>query len=471
MQRPCQFTGNGYGSCSRTPTAAMTIRIRKGLDVPISGSPEQCITPGKPVRSVGVVASDYPRLRTNLAVALDQEVRLGQPLFHDKRWPEVVFASPGAGRVTAIHRGPRRQLGTVVVRLEGDAEEEFASHDSQSLAELDPQSVRTQLCRSGLWPAFRTRPFDAIPAPRVVPHAIFITAIDTNPLAADPRMVIEGRPEAFRDGVAVVSRLTEGLVYVCHAPGPAPSVPEIDALRTVAFEGPHPAGLPGTHIHCLDPVDETKTVWHIGYQDVIRIGALFRTGRLDMERIIALGGPVVRRPRLVRTRVGASTEDLLVDELEHTQCRVISGSVLAGRRAAGHGRYLGPYDLQLSVLREDADRRFLDWLRPGFDKYSSIRAFTSSLRGRNRTYDLTTSQHGSPRAMVPIGNFESVMPLDILPAPLLKALIVRDVETAQALGCLELSEEDLALCSFVCCSKYEYGSYLRETLDALQETH
>ena len=188
-----------------------------------------------------------------------------------------------------------------------------------------------------------------------------------------------------------------------------------------------------------------------------------------MERVVALGGPVACRPRLLRTRVGASTEDLLEGELQPRDCRVVSGSVLGGRRAAGRARYLGPYDLQLSVLEEDRTRSFLNWLAPGLDSYSSIRAFVSAIRSRRHRFPLTTSQHGSPRAMIPIGNFENVMPLDILPAPLLKALIVQDIETARALGCLELDEEDLALCSFVCCSKYEYGSFLRDALELIEK--
>jgi Na+-transporting NADH:ubiquinone oxidoreductase subunit A len=266
-----------------------------------------------------------------------------------------------------------------------------------------------------------------------------------------------------------VSRLTDGPVYVCHAPGPDVELPQVASVTPVIFDGPHPAGLPGTHIHFLDPVSDSKSVWHLSYQDVIAIGSLFATGRLSTERVIALGGPLVLRPRLLRTRSGASTEDLLKGEVQPLECRVISGSILGGRRAAGRAQYLGPYDLQVSVLREDRSRHFLGWLAPGIDNYSAIRAFASALRPRSHRYPLTTSQHGSPRAMIPIGNFEKIMPLDILPAPLLKALIVRDAETARALGCLELDEEDLALCSFVCSSKYEYGAFLRDTLDLIEK--
>jgi Na+-transporting NADH:ubiquinone oxidoreductase subunit A len=321
---------------------------------------------------------------------------------------------------------------------------------------------------SGAWTAIRTRPFGKIPTADSSPHSIFVTAMDTNPLAADPSVVIAERAQDFCDGIAVLSRLTDGKVFVCQSPGAQAELPNLESVTAVFFDGPHPAGLPGTHIHFLDPVSDNKSVWHLGYQDVIAIGSLFTTGRLATERVIALGGPVVRRPRLLRTRLGASTQDLLNGELEATECRVISGSILGGRRAAGRARYLGPHDLQISVLREDRSRRFLNWLSPGFGRFSSIRAFTSALRPGGHEFPLTTSQNGSPRAMVPIGNFEKVMPLDILPAPLLKSLIVHDTETARALGCLELAEEDLALCSFVCCSKYEYGTYLRETLDLIE---
>lgn len=447
----------------------MRIRIRRGLNIPISGAPEQRIDDANPVGWVALVAKDYQGLRPQLMVEVGDRVRLGQPLFSDKSNPGVVFVSPGCGEVVAIHRGERRSLQSVVVRLEGDEEERFASHDRGALTTLDPHEVRELLLASGLWTSFRTRPFGKIPAADASPHSIFVTAIDTNPLSADPHVVVSERAQDFSDGVAVISRLTGGKVYVCQAPGNELDLPKLESVTPATFEGPHPAGLPGTHIHFLDPVSENKSVWHLSYQDVIAIGSFFTSGRLSMERIVALGGPVIRRPRLIRTRIGASTEDILHDEVEPTDCRVISGSILDGRRAAGRARYLGPYDLQISVLHEDRSRHFLNWLAPGINKYSSIRAFASALRPRSHQFSLTTSQNGSPRAMIPIGNFEKVMPLDILPAPLLKALIVHDTETARALGCLELDEEDLALCSFVCCSKYEYGSYLRYTLDLIEK--
>ncbi len=447
----------------------MHVRVRKGLDIPIAGEPEQHIRDANPVGWVASVARDYRGLQPRLLAEVGGRVSLGQPLYYDKSNPEVMYTSPGCGEVVAIHRGDRRALQSVVVRLDGDDEVTFGSHEPEGLRSLDRSLVRDVLLRSGLWTALRTRPFGKVPHADAVPHSIFVTAIDTNPLSADPRVVIAERENDFRDGLAVVSRLTDGKVHVCHAPGPAFDLPRVESVTHDVFEGPHPAGLVGTHIHFIDPVSDSKSVWYLSYQDVIAIGYLFKTGRIHTERVVALGGPLVRRPRLLRTRFGASTQDLLNGELQPAASRVISGSVLGGRRAAGRARYLGPYDLQLIALHEDDSRHFLDWVAPGFAKYSAIRAFAGALRPKSHRFALTTSQQGSPRAMVPIGNFEKVMPLDILPAPLLKALIVQDTETAKALGCLELEEEDLALCSFVCCSKYEYGSFLRDVLDLIEK--
>ena len=445
----------------------MRIRIRKGLDLPITGAPKQEIDTGRPVGSVALVANDYQGLAVKLMVEVGDRVRLGQPLFCDKHHPDTLFTSPGCGTVSEIKRGARRAVQAVVVELEGNDEQIFEPCDRTNLTKLDREAVQELLLASGLWTRLRTRPFSRVPEPRTSPHSIFVTAIDTNPLAADPEVVVRECAQDFGDGVAVLSRLTDGEVYVCQQAGTAFDLPSVESVTPAIFEGPHPAGLPGTHIHFIDPVGTTKTVWHINYQDVITIGRLLTTGRISTERVVALGGPAVKRPRLLRTRFGANTVDLLDGELEEMECRIISGSVLNGRRAAGWARYLGPYHLQISVLPEDHHRKLFGWLAPGFNEYSAINAFTSALRWHHE-FPMTTSQHGRPRAMVPIGNFEKVMPLDILPAPLLKAVLVRDTQSARELGCLELDEEDLALCSFVCCSKYEYGPALRDNLDIIE---
>lgn len=449
----------------------MRFTIKKGLDLPIGGAPEHIIEDAPPVESVAVTGRDYVGMKPTMMVAEGDRVTLGQPLFEDKKTPGVFYTAPGAGEVTAINRGQKRILQSVVIRLdqpEAPAEAIFEPVAAERLAALDRDEVRDRLIRSGLWPALRTRPYSKVPVPGTAPRSIFVTAIDTDPLAADPAVIVNERREDFVNGLRVLTRLTDGPLFLCKAPDA--DIPAIDEARlTVAeFAGRHPAGLVGTHIHFLDPVDTGARVWHIGYQDVIAFGTLFTEGRIDVSRIVALGGPSVRRPRLLRTRLGANIEELLREELHAVSSRAVSGSVLSGRRAAGWGTYLGRYHNQVSVLPEEREREFLGWLRPGRDKFSKINVFLSSLMPPNE-YRFTTSQNGSPRAMVPIGNYEEVMPLDILPTQLLRALLVRDTDTAQALGCLELDEEDLALLSFVDVAKYDFGPHLRANLELIEK--
>jgi Na+-transporting NADH:ubiquinone oxidoreductase subunit A len=358
----------------------------------------------------------------------------------------------------------------VVIRLEGDGAENFNRYDAKKLASLNTNQVKENLLASGMWTVFRTRPYSKVPTPESRPHSIFVTAIDTRPLAVRPDVVIKEYRQDFIDGLTVLTHLTEGKVFVCKAPdGDVPTL-DSDRCQLAAFEGPHPAGLPGTHIHFLDPVSVAKTVWHLNYQDVIAIGKLFTTGQLWTERVIALGGPPVLKPRLLRTRMGANTNDLLENELEDIECRIVSGSVLSGRRALGMESYLGRYHTQLSVLAEDHTRELLGWLDPRpRNKFSLLNVFFPNRSPQAPAPSLTTTQNGSPRPLVPFGQYERIMPLDILPSQLLRHLLVSDTDTAQALGCLELDEEDLALCSFVCSGKTDYGPVLRKNLTQIEK--
>lgn len=448
----------------------MLIKIKKGLDLPISGKPEQRVDTAREVRHVALLGVDHVDLKPTMLVAEGDRVKLGQPLFEHKKLPGVRYTSPGAGEVVAVNRGARRMLQSVVIKLDETEEEEtFESYSSAQLSTLSADQVRDNLLASGQWAAFRTRPYGKTPHPETHPAAIFVTAMDTNPLAADPRVSLGEHAQAFNDGLTVLSHLTDGPVWVCTAPDAQVSAPSSDKIRVAHFEGPHPAGLPSTHIHYLDPVSASKVVWHLNYQEVIAMGKLFTTGRIWTERIVALGGPQVRNPRLLRTRSGACIEELLENELTDDHHRAISGSVWSGRRVAGWSAYLGRHHLQISVLKEGNQREFMGWLNPGRRKFSKINVMLSSFfRNRGEEYDLTTSQNGSPRAMVPIGNFEEVMPLDILPTQLLRYLLVSDTDMAQKLGCLELDEEDLALCSFVCVGKYDYAPVLRKNLTQIE---
>jgi len=445
----------------------MRITIKKGLDVPISGKPDPVVANGNEVGSVALVGWDTPGLKPKMAVAQGDRVKLGQHLFTDKRNPGVRYTAPGCGIVSAINRGERRVLNSVAIELDGDDAESWRAYEPGEIDKIDAETIRKTLAECGLWTALRGRPFGRIPAPDSTPHSIFITATNTNPLAVDPALVIAEDTEAFLTGIRLVSRLTEGPTYICTRAGADIPVPEGEHYRHAEFAGPHPAGLVGTHIHFLDPVSIKKTVWHIGYQNTMAIGRLFLSGRLPTERIIALGGPMVRNPRLLRTRRGASTADILAGELHPGNSRVISGSVLSGHRASGMLGWLGAYHNQISVIQEGSPREFLSFMRLGRHKYSTLRAFASVFTHKG-DYAMTSTQNGSPRAMVSTGSFERIMPLDILPTVLLKALLVRDTDSAQQLGCLELDEEDLALCSFVCNGKYNYGPHLRKALDEIE---
>ena len=445
----------------------MRFKIRKGLDIPLTGEPEPTIDDGNPVSTVAALGTDVVGLKPRMAVRVGDRVKLGQALFVDKRNPTVDFTAPGAGEVIAINRGARRALQSVVIRLDGDDAVEFDRYDDDRLAHLDRETVKKNLVASGLWTAIRTRPFSRIPNPASEPAAIFVTAMDTSPLAADPKLIIDANGKAFANGLKVIAHLTGGKVYVNTKPNPGFDVPSDAPFVHNEFSGPHPAGLVGTHIHFLEPVSEHKTVWHLRYHHVITIGRLFDEGRLPTRRIVALTGPMAKRPRLLRTRLGASTEDLLRDEIKPGPVRVISGSALSGHRAAGPLAWLNRYHNQITVLANQSPRELLAWAKPGFGKYSATRAFAGH-PFKHRGFDLTTNQNGSPRAMVSIGSFEALMPLDILATPLLKALLVEDTDRAKALGALELDEEDLALCSFACNGKYDYGPYLRMNLDEIE---
>lgn len=437
------------------------IKIKKGLDLPITGEAKQVIEQGAKVRSVALCGYDYVGMKPTMLVKVGDKVKKGQVLFSDKKTEGVVFTAPAAGTVAAINRGAKRVFQSLVIDVEGDEQETFAKYSAAELAKLDADKVVENLVNSGLWTALRTRPFSRVPAPATRPNSIFVNAMDTNPLAANPEVIIGEQSEAFKAGVSVLSRLAK--VFVCKEQGA-----KVDAndAQVEEFAGVHPAGLTGTHIHFLDPVSESKTVWSLNYQDAIAIGQLFLTGELNSDRVVALAGPVVTKPRLVRTTVGANLQELTAGELEAGENRVISGSVFAGRTAQGAVAYLGRYHLQVSCLQEGRERFLFRYLTPGSDRHSVLNVFISKLFGKK--LDFTTTTNGSERAMVPVGSYEKVMPLDILPTQLLRALIVGDQDTAVKLGALELEEEDLALCTYACPGKYEYGPILRNNLTIIE---
>jgi Na+-transporting NADH:ubiquinone oxidoreductase subunit A len=444
------------------------IKITRGLDIPIQGAPRQAIEDAPAARAVALVGFDYVGMKPTMEVREGDRVKRGQLLFTDKKTAGVRYTAPAGGVVSAINRGARRVLQSVVIEVDGDEAETYPSCTVETAAELDADTIRQQLVQSGQWTALRTRPFSKVPAVDSDAAAIFITAIDTHPLAADPALVIAEQGEAFALGQDLLARLTSGKVYVCTAGGAAFERGKAGNIEVAEFSGPHPAGLAGTHVHLLEGVNSSKVVWTIGYQDVIAIGRLFLDGSLFSERVVALCGPQVESPRLLRTRVGADLQALCAGQMKEGDNRIISGSVLGGRSVRGATSYLGRYANQVSVLLEGRQRELFGWLSPGFKKHSNLGIYFTSFFG-TKPLAMTTNTNGSERAMVPVGSYEKVMPLDILPTQLLRALIVGDTEMAQALGCLELEEEDLALCSYVCPGKYEYGPILRDNLTRIEK--
>ena len=444
------------------------IKIRRGLELPISGKPQQSIEDGPSIRSAAIIGFDYFGMKPTMAVAVGDKVKKGQLLFTDKKTEGVRYTAPVAGTVSAINRGQQRVLQSVAIDIEGDEAEQFATYNSAELASLTREQVVENLVQSGLWTALKTRPYSKVPAIDGEPANIFVSAMDTNPLAADPSVVIAQKPEAFKQGITVLANLTQGKLYVSHAQGV--DIPKVDAenIAYETFAGVHPAGNVGTQMHFLAPVSLTRTAWSIGYQDVIAVGELFTTGVLNSERVVALAGPQVESPRLVKTLVGANLDELTAGQIKTGDIRVVSGSVFGGRTARGPLAYLGRYHMQVTVLEEGRERPFLHYFTLGNSRFSKMPIYLSKLFGK-KLFDFTTSANGSERAMVPVGAYERVMPMDMLPTQLLRALIVGDTDMAQKLGCLELEEEDLALCTFICPGKYEYGPILRDNLTRIEK--
>lgn len=436
--------------------ADIRVVLKKGLDVRVDGPPEQVIRAASRVRRVALLGRDYAGLKPHMEVEPGQAVGLGEPLFVDKRDPGVAYPSPGSGRVIEINRGRRRVLQSVVVALDDSAAEERTFDVS---SRCDAGAIRDVLCRSGAWTAFRKRPYDRVPSSASSPQSIFVTAMDTRPLAPAPGVVIAARRREFEAGMLILSRLGDWPVYLCTGVDWHGYGVDEQHIRHVEFAGPHPAGLPGTHIHHLAPVTAERGVWHIGYQDVIAIGYLFTTGRLLTERIVSLAGSGVAKPALLKTRTGAAIDDLVDGELRQKgqggDLSLLSGSVLDGTRADGPQAYLGRYHNQVTVVSQSSSQR------PAGIVARALEAW--------RLRSWAPGGDALPAPMIPVGAFDRVMPLDVLPVPLLRALLVKDTDTAQALGCLDLAEDDLALCSYVCPAKQNYGAVLRANLEQIEK--
>ncbi|PSL18283.1 Na+-transporting NADH:ubiquinone oxidoreductase subunit A [Shimia abyssi] len=437
--------------------------------MPIQGAPRTEIEAAPKVETFGILGNDYIGLKPRILVAEGDVVGAGTPIMINKDLPDVQIVSPVAGRVKAINRGARRRLISIEITAQDDAADAVDAVDFSNVGDIStPEGLTERLCAAGLWSAFRTRPYSKVPDPASRPASIYITALDTEPLAANPTPIIQEEADAFSKGVEAIATLSEGKTYLCQEEGANLPGSDLANVEPVAFTGPHPAGLAGTHMHFLEPPTGSKTVWTIGYSDVLMIGRLLLTGKYDASTVIALTGPVCADPRLVRTISGASMEELSAgDKPTDLPVRMVSGSVLSGTAGDGVDAYLGRYARQITLIEEDHKQIPMGWIRPMFAKYAVQPVLGSALS--KVKFPLTTNLNGGRRAMVPLGTFEELMPQDFLPTQLMRALLVIDTDQAQLLGALELAEEDLGLIGFACPAKYEYGEALRDCLTKIEK--
>ncbi len=445
------------------------IQIRRGLDVPIHGAADaSAVVDRLSAKATGLLPfQESPGLKARPFVEEGAAVKVGTPLLCDRRDERALFCSPAAGRVEAIHRGPRRVVLGVQIAVDNfDSMVEFPEINPLT---ADAEAVREALCQSGFWPCLRQRPYDKVADSSETPSALFVNGADSSPLATSPRTLIRGRENAFRAGLQVLRRLTEGPVHLCTGPGEDWSAFMVDGVEHTIFSGPHPSGLVGTHIHKLHPVGQARKVWHIDAQATADIGQLFLTRRFPTTRVVAVTGPAAKAPKLVRTRRGISMLELLEGEVEAKEGRIVNGSPLAGPEAAPGTPvgFLGRYVNQVTILEDAVGRDLLGWALPVAGRFTQTNTLFDKFFRKRFKFD--TDTNGSLRAVVPIGQYESVMPLDILPTQLVKALLSHDLELAEQLGALELAEEDMALLEFVDNSKQPLTKMLRSMLETIEK--
>ncbi len=441
------------------------IRLRKGLNIKLAGKAEKILMPEIAVTRFGVRFADFPGLVARLEVKEGTPVKAGSVLFHDKAFPEIKYVSPVSGVVREIVRGDKRLLTEVVIEQAGSEKIDFGAADPITLTR---EEVRTRLLGSGMWPVLRQRPYHIVARPDAVPRAVFISAFDTAPLAPDLDFVMANtHGNHLQTGINALSRLTDGKIHISHEAG-STFASEMKNLRNVelhSFAGPHPAGNVGVQIHHIDPVVRGEVVWTVDLQDVVALGRLFDKGFYDRERIIALAGAGVIHRKYHRIRPGASVSGILKSNLQEGSQRVISGNALTGRRITPEG-FLGFYDNTVTVLSEGDQSEFLGWATPGLKKFSYWRVFLSKLLPA-KEYDIDTNLHGGRRAFVVTGHYENVLPMDIYPIQLVKAILAGDVELMENLGIYEVAEEDFALCEYIDPSKTEIQEIIRSGINLM----
>lgn len=443
------------------------IKIRKGLNIKLAGKAEKVLEKTELLSTYAVKPTDFPGLVPKLLVKPEDKVKAGTPLFYDKNKPEVLFTSPVSGTVKTINRGERRAILEVIV--ESDGSQVFEQFETGNLESLSRDEVKAIILKSGAWPGIIQRPYAVVANPADSPKSIFISGLDSAPLASDYDYAITGEEAAMQKGVDVLRKLTDGAVHLTVAADNATNsiFNRIKGVEYHQISGPHPAGNVGIQIHHIAPINKGDVVWTLDPWAVIILGRLFLKGIYDAQKVIALVGSEVLKPRYYRVISGAGIEKIVAGKVSDAPLRYITGNVLTGEKVTTHG-FLGYYHNTLTVIPEGKHFEFLGWAAPGFNKFSASKTFLSSLLPK-KTYRLDTNLNGGERAYVMTGQYEKVVPMDIYPVHLIKAILAEDIEAMENLGIYEVAEEDFALCEYVCTSKIEVQEIVRRGLDMMMK--
>ena len=445
------------------------ITIKKGHDIHMSGEPAKNIESAGHPTFVAYQPEEFRYIKPKLLVKEGDSVKIGSPLFFDKCMPDVKWASIGGGKISAIHYGYRRVIEKIIIELDKYEEAvEYTAFDHNEISGLSKTQVTDHLLAAGIWPMIRQRPYNKIANPEDTPNSIFISCYNSAPLTVDLDVALRNRSSSFQAGITALSKLTDGNVNVIvDETCTSSTFMDLKDAETHMISGPHPAGNVGIQIHHIDPLKPGKVVWTVDAQHVVTIGRLFLKGVFDPSLIIAVGGSGVKNPTHLKSRLGASMETLTVDRLQDGPQRMISGDVLTGK-TSDKNDFVHFYESTVSVIPHSDKRPFLGMLHPGSGKshYSLTNTYFSF--GAN-SFPFSTLLNGEERAMMPINSWENVLPMDILPNQLYRAILANDVEEMEQLGLIECDEEDFALCSFACPSKIDVGSVIRQGLDVLEK--
>ncbi len=443
------------------------IKIKKGLNISLLGTAEKIMKKADQADFYAIKPTDFVGIRPKLVVKVGDKVKAGTPLFFDKFQPEVQFTSPVSGEIVEINRGERRAILEVVVKADKTIEyEEFKVGDPKNLSR---EEIIEALQKSGLWPSLRQRPYSTIANPNDTPKAIFISAFDSAPLAPDMDYIVKDCVECFQKGIDVLSKLTNGKIHLnlnADYP-PADTFTKAKGVELNYFTGPHPSGNVGVQINKIDPINKGDIIWYTYPQEIAAIGRFFEKGIYDATKIVALTGSEVKNPKYFKVLNGASIKNLVKNNVNDGELRYISGNVLTGSKMEDDG-YIGFYDNQITVIPEGKYHDFFGWATPGFKKYTASRTLLSWLIP-GKKYRLDTNFHGGHRAYVMTGEYEKVFPMDIYPVQLIKAIMIEDIDKMEQLGIYEVDEEDFALCEYVCTSKTEVQSIIRNGLDLMRK--